>query len=154
MQKQKNCLPFIDYLFFTGKNTILINTDIFREMPSTYGHFQRVTLYKEWGFPLRISSVNMTKSAISWGFGHNYWRNLKWKNSFFCAVLLPNNGKRFFQTSYQTTLILSEDFYAIMLHTFPEFISTNYRNYQTIPTFSKGRYQTIVKIVFNAETFK
>ena len=105
-------------------------------------------------FSIKDFFSKLTKSAISWGFGHNYWKNLKWKNSFFCAVLLPNNGKRFFQTSYQTTLILSEDFYAIMLHAFPEFISTNYRNYQTIPTFSKGRYQTIVKTVFNAETFK
>ena len=27
----------------------------------------RVTLYKKWSFPLRISSVNVTKFAVSWG---------------------------------------------------------------------------------------
>ena len=34
-----------------------------------------VTLHKIWSFPLRISSVNVTKSATSWEFGHIYWRN-------------------------------------------------------------------------------
>ena len=33
--------------------------------------------------PLRISSVNVTKSAVSWGFGHIYWRNPWWETSFF-----------------------------------------------------------------------
>ena len=27
-------------------------------------------LHKKWSFPLRISSVNVTKSAGDWGFGH------------------------------------------------------------------------------------
>ena len=31
-----------------------------------------VILHKKWSFPLRISSVNVTKSA---GFGHIYWRS-------------------------------------------------------------------------------
>ena len=34
-------------------------------------------------FPIRISLVNMTKSAVSCGFGHIYWRNSQWKTSFF-----------------------------------------------------------------------
>ena len=33
------------------------------------------TLHKKWSFPLLISSVNVTKSAVSCGFGHIYWRN-------------------------------------------------------------------------------
>ena len=34
------------------------------------------TLHKKWSFPLRISPVNVTKSAaLSCGFGHIYWRN-------------------------------------------------------------------------------
>ena len=33
------------------------------------------SLHKEWSFPLRISSVNVTKSAVSCGFGHIYWSN-------------------------------------------------------------------------------
>ena len=32
-------------------------------------------LHKKWSFPLRISSVNVTKSTISCGFGHIYWSN-------------------------------------------------------------------------------
>ena len=34
-------------------------------------------------FPLSISSVNVTKSAVSSGFGHIYWRSSEWKSSFF-----------------------------------------------------------------------
>ena len=34
-----------------------------------------LTLYKKWSFPLRISSVNVTKSAGNCGFGHIYCRN-------------------------------------------------------------------------------
>ena len=41
---------------------------------------------KKWSFPLRISLVNVTKSAGNWGFGHIYWGNPQWKTSFFCAV--------------------------------------------------------------------
>ena len=43
----------------------------------------RKTLHKKWNFPLRISSVNVTKSAGNCGFGHIYWRNLNRKTSFF-----------------------------------------------------------------------
>ena len=33
------------------------------------------TLHKKWSFPWRISSVNVTKSAIFCEFDHIYWRN-------------------------------------------------------------------------------
>ena len=36
---------------------------------------QDLSLHKKWSFPLRISSVNVTKSAVSCGFGQIYWRN-------------------------------------------------------------------------------
>ena len=39
-------------------------------------------LHKKWGLPLRISSVNVTKSAVSCVFGHIYWRN-PWLKTFF-----------------------------------------------------------------------
>ena len=39
-------------------------------------HFYKARgLHKKWSFPLRISSVNVTKSAGKCGFGHIYWRN-------------------------------------------------------------------------------
>ena len=34
-----------------------------------------VSLHKKWSFLLRISSVNVAKSAVSCGFGHIYWRS-------------------------------------------------------------------------------
>ena len=37
-------------------------------------HIQQ-SLHKKWCFPLRISAINVTKSAVSCGFGHIYWRN-------------------------------------------------------------------------------
>ena len=36
-------------------------------------------------FPIRISLVNMTKSAVSCGFGHTYWRNLDGKLQLLCS---------------------------------------------------------------------
>ena len=35
-----------------------------------------LSLNKKWSFPLRISSLTVTKSTDSFGFGHIYWRNL------------------------------------------------------------------------------
>ena len=43
---------------------------------------------KSWSFPLRIYSVNLTKSAVSCGFGYIYWRNLQWKISIYCPVMV------------------------------------------------------------------
>ena len=34
-------------------------------------------------FPLSIFSVSETKSTVSCGFGHIYWRNPSWKTSLF-----------------------------------------------------------------------
>ena len=45
----------------------------------------RQALHKKWSFPLRISSVNVTKSAENCGFGHMYWRNHQWKTWFLCS---------------------------------------------------------------------
>ena len=35
---------------------------------------KQLTLRKKWSFALTISSVNVTKSAVSCGFGHIYWK--------------------------------------------------------------------------------
>ena len=42
---------------------------------SSYAANLAITLHKKWSFPLRISSVNVTKSAGNCGFGPIYWRN-------------------------------------------------------------------------------
>ena len=48
-------------------------------------------MLKKWNFLFRISSVNVTKSAISCGFGHIHWRNPQWNTSFFVQyeLLIP-----------------------------------------------------------------
>ena len=35
-----------------------------------------------------ISSINVTKSAVSCGFGHIYWRNPQWKATYFSAAIV------------------------------------------------------------------
>ena len=34
-----------------------------------------ISVHKKWSFPLRIFCVNVTKSTVSCGFGHIYWKN-------------------------------------------------------------------------------
>ena len=45
---------------------------------------------QKWNFPLRISSVNVTKSAGNCAFVHIYWRNPNEKLYFLCSVCLNN----------------------------------------------------------------
>ena len=51
------------------------------------------TLHENWSFPLRISSVNVTKSAVFCGFSHIYWRNPQWKLHFLCNEIAKKKGK-------------------------------------------------------------
>ena len=44
--------------------------------------FNKQALHKKWSFPLRISSVNVTKSTVSCEFVQIYWRDPQWKTSF------------------------------------------------------------------------
>ena len=53
----------------------------------TFDHvtlWYNVTLYKK-SFPLRISSLNVTKSTGNCEFGRVYWKKPKWKTSFSVA---------------------------------------------------------------------
>ena len=45
-----------------------------------------LTLHKKWNFPLRVSSINETKSVENCGFDHIYWRNPYGKFHFLCSV--------------------------------------------------------------------
>ena len=54
---------------------------------------------KLFSFPLRVSSVNLTRSTGNCGFGQIYRRNLQWKTSFYVqhaellkAVILLREG--------------------------------------------------------------
>ena len=50
------------------------------------------TAEKKGSFPLRISSVNVSKSVGHCGFGHIYWRNPSWETSFFVQRVVPTVG--------------------------------------------------------------
>ena len=43
--------------------------------PDFYNQIWWTSLHKKWSFPLKIFSLNVTKSVVSYGFGHVYWRN-------------------------------------------------------------------------------
>ena len=45
-------------------------------------------------FLLRISSKNVIRSTVSWGFGHIYWKNLWWKTLFFVQWSLWHSTSR------------------------------------------------------------
>ena len=72
--------PFENYKEVTWQNKYSILTkfsEVFCDFLFLKVGFQalHLPLHKNWRFPLRISSVNMTKSAGNCGFGHIYWRN-------------------------------------------------------------------------------
>ena len=43
---------------------------------------------KKWSFPLKVFSVNVTKSAGNCGFRHIYWEVHNWKLQFFWSVVI------------------------------------------------------------------
>ena len=51
------------------------------------------TLHKKWSFPLRISSLNVTKFALSCGFGDIYWRHPYRKLHFLWSGSFDGGGK-------------------------------------------------------------
>ena len=56
---------------------------------STYLLLQVYVLHKKPSFPLKNSSLNVTKSAENCGFGHIYWRNPEKKTSRFGQSCQP-----------------------------------------------------------------
>ena len=53
---------------------------------------QSFLLNKKWIVLLRISSVNMTKSAVYCGFAHIYSRNSSGKLPYFCRIFTVFDG--------------------------------------------------------------
>ena len=53
--------------------------------PSSKNWGKPRVLHKKWSFPLRISSVNVTKSAVLWIWSHSLEKFLM-ENFIFCAV--------------------------------------------------------------------
>ena len=95
--------PYMEWISIKKKHTAIINKTRYQELSWKlrftlrefvkplwqYEHSLALwkgssSLHKKWSFPLRISSVNVTKSAVSdSGLGHIYWRNPEWETSFF-----------------------------------------------------------------------
>ena len=65
------CLIFKEFSFLAILT--ILSSHAFPNEGNSY--YVSVTLFKKWRFPLKISSINVTKSAVTWGFGHIYWRN-------------------------------------------------------------------------------
>ena len=61
-------------VFSTGSTLISTSFSIFNNSEK-FSFLSVVYTVQKKNFALRISSVNMTKSAVSCGFGHIYWRN-------------------------------------------------------------------------------
>ena len=57
---------------------------------------QEYSLRKKWSFSLRLSSVNVTKSVVSYGFGHIYLKNPSRKISFFVQSFETLSNPEFF----------------------------------------------------------
>ena len=64
-----------------------------------YSYLPWNSLHKKWSFPLRISSGNVTKSAVSSGFGHIYYRNPYWKTSFLCSDWSSKSWTKYLEQS-------------------------------------------------------
>ena len=73
-----------------GLKTLRIQCSRFKSQPISVSVSSRtffLTLHKKWSFPLTMSSVNVTKSAVSCGFGRIYWRSPNGKLHFSCSVI-------------------------------------------------------------------
>ena len=67
-------IPFSQYITVW----LLLNSQCFESLlilNTEQQHIKNITLHKKRSFPLRISSVTVTKSPGNCGFGHIYWTN-------------------------------------------------------------------------------
>ena len=62
------------------------NAKICLHVIQNYQQVQKTTMDEKWIFLLRISSVNVTKSTVSCGFGRIYWKNPQGNLQFLCGV--------------------------------------------------------------------
>ena len=53
-----------------------------------------LSLHKKWSFPFKISLVNVTKSAVSCGFGHLLKKSLMENFIFLRSVYYTGSSKR------------------------------------------------------------
>ena len=83
---------YITFIFLVSLRELLalegksnLSSCFFHLILSPIGSSQVIhPLHKKWSFPLRISSINVSKSAVSCEFCHIYW-NPSWKLHFLCS---------------------------------------------------------------------
>ena len=80
----KDWISIIASLVQRSFDYLAYNTDNIQDKTETDTEAQ--TRYKKWSFPLTISSVNVTKSAVSYGFGLIFTEEISMKNFIFCTV--------------------------------------------------------------------
>ena len=68
----KSSFPFTEEILHVKIHYLCSLDDTLGERPVG---FEEGTLHKEWSLPVKISLVNVTKSAGNSGFGNIYWRN-------------------------------------------------------------------------------
>ena len=111
-------------------------------------------LYKKWSFQWRISSVNVTKSTVSCGFRHIYWRNPQWKTSFFVQWERINKELKYEDLDWCSNSHISELF-TIIVKSLPRryerhvkmkvFYSSGFEKYQLeIPSYLWNRPKAIL----------
>ena len=83
---------------FWRKNLTIINNVKKYKFSFPYNTFVSYTLQKNWSFPLRIFSVNVTQTVVSCGLGHLLKKSLI-ENFIFCVVIFVN--KNFFSRIYR-----------------------------------------------------
>ena len=82
-------LPIWWHFFLVNNKYIRFTRNVFKFENKE----NRIPTARKLKFSIRISSVNVTKSARYRGFGHIYWRNLQWKFSFFVQSPPWTHGK-------------------------------------------------------------
>ena len=79
---------------------VFVLTRVASFMSTSAKMIKKYTLDKKWILPLRISSINMTKSAGNYGFSHIYWKNPESKTSFFVQWCLVDQIAKLRLTKY------------------------------------------------------
>ena len=95
-------------LFWCSKENLVVS--FFTPLLKFHGTFS-ISLHKKWNFPLRIPSVNVTKPAVSCGFGQIYGKILNGKLPFLCSV--KRNKKIYLrkQTATENTVLIKHIFW-------------------------------------------
>ena len=93
----ENCFPFwLDYHRLHNSsstvvsfkiNHLVIYTETDQLICKVTRLFGFYTMAQKWSFSLKVSSVTVTKSTVSYGSGNIYWRILNGKLHFLCSEL-------------------------------------------------------------------